>query len=176
MNRWGAILILALLVIPAGPFADIFKCVSDDGVVKFSDRPCGKDNNVLGARQSLDDLIALALPLRQPLPDPDRITGDLLAHSQAIGALMCPRLPLYHPYVQVEDERHSAWEVRLIYTDDGLPAWDIKIKYRKETKIDGYQLWLTSITVFRWNKPFSPPAMEQMTALKKIGPGEWVAP
>ena len=169
-------LILALLVMPAGSFADIYKCVSDDGAVKFSDRPCGKEIEVLGPRQSLDDLIALARPLRQPLPDPDRITNDLLVHSQRIGALICPGLPLHLPQVHVKNDRRSEWEVSLTYTDDDLPAWQIKINYRKDTQIDGYTIWLKSICVFRWYKPFSPPTMKQMTALKKIGPGEWVVP
>ena len=175
MNRSRVFLIIALLVFPAGSPADIYKCVTDDGVVTFSDHPCGKENKVVIPGQSLDDLIALARPYRQPLADPNRITNDLFAHSERIGARICPGLPLVDREVQVKNERRSEWDVSLRYADDGLPAWHIRINYRKKTNIDGYEIWLRSITVLRWYKPFSPPAMEQATALKKIGPGEWVA-
>jgi hypothetical protein len=175
-HRGRVFLIIALLVFPAGSSADIYKCVTDNGAVKFSDQPCGKEHEVIGPSQSLDDLIALALPYRQPLADSNRITNDLLAHSKRIGTLMCPGLPLVRRGVHVKDEHRSEWDVNLEYADDGLPLWHIKFDYQKKTKIGGYEIWLKSITVFRWHKPFSPPPMERVTALKKVGPGEWVAP
>lgn len=172
---------LAVMFIPACSCADIYRCTSDDGVVKFSDEPCGEKYEMMANAPSIDQLIAQARPYKQPFLDPDRITSDLIACSQKIadGILPDEHYRTYHVY---EDEKKTKFTIYLLYVPEGFKAnnpnkyriYEVKIKYQKRSKDRDYELWLISMSIKLGRSPFSPHTMERVKSLKKTGPAEWV--
>jgi hypothetical protein len=166
--------LFATIFIATTVSADIYKCVSDDGVVKFSDQPCGDNAEITFHFLSIDDLISLASPYEQPIKDPNRISNDLLIHSRKLGDRILPGKPFYGHHVQAKNDHHSQWEIHLRYAPKSLTDWQIIMDYEKKPTHDGYSLWLKSIVIKRWGKPYSPSTMKYIEKIRKIGPGAWV--
>lgn len=172
---------LAIIFIPACTFADIYKCVSDDGIVKFSDQPCGENSEKMVKTPSIDELIAQARPYKQPFADPDRITSDLIACSRKIADGILPDQH-YHYNNTHEGDAGTRFTISLMYVPEGFKSsspnkfriYEVMMTYKKRIKDSGYELWLVSIAIKLGRSPISPKTMEEAKSLKKIGAGEWV--
>lgn len=176
------LIMLVMLSSPACSDADLYKCISDDGIVKYSDQPCGKKFETITSSPTIDQLIASALPLQQPISDPDLIVGDLVACSKGISASILPKALFQYSNVNVND-KCSRYTIVLVYASEAYLAYnpgrsrmyDIEIKFDKRKGDRHYELWLESISIKQDRRHFSPLAMEQVSNLKKLGPGRWVA-
>jgi hypothetical protein len=174
MERSFFFYFFAMMLIAVTAFADVYKCVSEDGVVTFSDEPCGKKAEITIHSLSLDDLIGLASPFTQSIMDSNSISNDLLSHSRKLGKSILPKERYYGHNVSLKNDLQSYWEIRLYYAPKGFTEWEIRMDYVKKPKAQGYSLWLKSIFIKRWGKPYSPPTMQHAKKMRKIGPGEWV--
>lgn len=174
MGRW--IVIIWLVLGPAPLWADIYKCVSRDGIVRYSDQPCGEDASVITHTASVDDLIAMSRPYRRPFQDPNGISKDLRSHSKLIGDHIIPGGRYLHRDVGVGHKHRTVWTVTMAYKTVEHRPWRIRLTYHREKQSNGDLFWLTSISVFKWGKPATPPAMRRITRLHNTGPGAWVAP
>ena len=68
MTRSIVFYLVGMMLITITAFADVYKCVSDDGVIKFSDAPCGKNAEIIfrdsssansASSGTIDDLIGV---------------------------------------------------------------------------------------------------------------------
>ncbi|MBU2451757.1 MAG: DUF4124 domain-containing protein, partial [Proteobacteria bacterium] len=102
-------------------FADIYKCVSDDGVATFSDTPCSnKPELFLNIKNlSIDDAIDLANPLTEFDVDSKTIDEDLLSHAKKLGKSILPD-EQYTSYIMDGGGRGSVYR---------YPEWNISVLY-----------------------------------------------
>ena len=183
IGQMRSVLILGLLVVtlfPGPSSAAVFKCIAEDGVVTFSDKPCGQNAAIAFPEyvMSVDD--AAALDIVGPFTnrkDIHSLRRDIEAHAAKIGSCILPhetRNFLFadraggHPY-----NRDIDWKITLLY---GPP------RYEREWRIDVYykgrmneeiNVWLQTITVAKDGRPFSPPSMRDLKRLKQTGTGAW---
>ncbi|MBU1342005.1 MAG: DUF4124 domain-containing protein [Proteobacteria bacterium] len=165
---------MAVLLTAKPLFADIYKCVSEDGVATFSDEPCGTNAAVSFHQLGIDELIVLVSPYAQPIIDLNRIENDLLALSRRIGDCILPHERYYGHNVRIEKDRPFFWEVRLWYAPENYTEWEIRMEYEKIKKHNDTSVWLKTISITRWGKPYNPPAMQDVKKINKKRTGEWV--
>jgi hypothetical protein len=181
INRILASCLLAFILLIKPSFADIFKCVSDDGVVTFSDEPCGKNAEITFQKytMSVDDAINLG-PIKT-FTDRTYVRGirpDLEAHAKIIGSCILPNAKRNYLFVDRAGGQYYNpkidWKISLFFGPQGYEReWNIDLFYkgRKEKNIT---VWLNSITVTKDGRPFNPPSMHNVKKLKKVGTGKWV--
>jgi hypothetical protein len=172
------LLVTMLTAIPA--FADIFKCVSEDGFVTFSDEPCGKNAEIAFQKyiMSVDD--AVGLDLISLFTDRTQIRSirlDLESHAKILGNCILPNEKRNYLFVDRAGGHHYHreidWKLSLFFGPQGYEReWNINVFY-KGKKEKNISVWLNSITVTKDGRPFNPPSMLNVKKLKKVGPGEW---
>lgn len=175
-NRWTILVVLGVVLLPATVSADLYRCVSKEGVPIYSDQPCGGNAKTIAHSMRVDDWIALSRPYRQPRHDPNRISKDLRSHSKKIGDHIIPGGRYVSRSTGVGNDRRMVWIVELKYKTEEHHPWRIVITYTKKPEGSEYRLWLTSISVFKWGAPCTPPTMQQVTLLRQTGTGMWIAP
>jgi hypothetical protein len=176
--RFHLCLMILVVLLGATAYADIYKCVSEDGVVKFSDEPCSKKAEVAfktGA-QNFDAVIGNASPYpKLPIPLSRFDTDDVVAHAKKIGGSIItgeynnnvvrrisPNPVTFEYYVELHFGPES--EKR---------RFEIHMLYRRDVRYNGTYVWLNSFQVYKKRKPYDPPAMAGVETFKKMGVGRW---
>jgi hypothetical protein len=172
---------LMVIMLMIGPsLADIYKCVSDDGVVTFSDEPCGQNAEVAFEKYIIRVDDAIGLDIIGPFTNRaymQSIRPDIESHAKKIGSCILPRANPTLLFVDRAGGRHYNkdinWKISLFYgPQDYEREWNINVYYKgkKEKEIS---LWLNAITITKDGRPFTPSTMHHVKKLKRIGTGEW---
>jgi len=170
---------VAIIIISATVSADIYKCVSDDGVVTYSDEPCGPKSSVFGKTMSLNKLIASVCPYDQPVFNPDDLSNDLLEFSQKLGSYIVPDKIFNSSSVfSKEDPLSLNWNIHLSYdcgrkfNESGCIS--ITLLYERKKLKKQKPLSLKSIVIKQWGNPYDPPAMMNVKKMRKTDIGIWI--
>jgi hypothetical protein len=158
--------------------ADIFKCVSEDGVVKFSDEPCSKKAEVAFETEELnfDAAIGNASPYSNlPIPISQFNPEDMVTHAKKIGQTILQGE--YNNNARLERYRSSRYWTSRVYLYFG-PASDdwryvVQMNYNEVRRFQDQYVWLDSIEVKKHGKPYDPPSMNNAKTFKKMGVGKW---
>jgi hypothetical protein len=180
MRTLSVVSLLAMMLIATPSFAAIYKCVSKDGVVSFSDEPCSREAEVFlktPAKISIDDAISLASPFPELSIDSRTIEDDLLAHAKKTGKSILPD-ETYNTYTMRGGERrrhrYPKWEVSLNYGPPDKPSkWKITLKYSVRFKNKIPRVWLNMIYVQLWRKYYDPPSIHNAKKIERIRTGKW---
>jgi hypothetical protein len=170
--------VFAAMIIVTIVYADVYKCVSDDGVVTFSDQPCGEKAALVfhNSKLSVDEAIGNASLYTQPVTYSSDIDTDVLLHARKIGKSILPNDILKSYDVSTEHtEIYYTWKVFLSYvTPQKEHMWSrIVMTYRGEPKDQGIfvQLKYISIKRFDWFNPL--PTLKNVKKLKKDSHYGW---
>jgi hypothetical protein len=176
--RLHVCLVILTMLLGSTAFADIYKCVSDNGVVKFSDAPCSKKAEVAfktGAR-NFDAVIGNASPYPElPIPKSRFDIEDIVAHAKRIGG--CIITGEYNNKVirrLVPKPAHIEYYVELHFGPESeKKRFEIHMLYRRDITYDGMYVWLNSFDIYKNGKPYDSPAMAGVETFKKMGVGRW---
>ena len=178
MRRSILLCVFALLVFGKVAFADIFKCVSEDGVVTFSDQPCGEKAALVihDKKLSVDEAIGNASPYPEPVIYSSNIDTDVLLHARKIGKSIFPNDMLKsHDLTTEHTGIYYSWKVFLSYvTPQKEHMWSrMVLDYRGDRKDDKILVRLKYISIkrFDWFNPI--PTLKNTTKLKKDAHYGW---
>jgi hypothetical protein len=170
----------AILVVLLGSTAsaDIYKCVSEDGIVKFSDEPCSKKAEVAFKTdgQNFDAVIGNASPYpKLPVPESQFDTEKIVAHAKKIGRCIITgeynNEVLHHPY---PNPARSEYYVELHFgPKSDKKRFEVHMIYRTEYQYKGMYMWLDKIFISKKGKSYDPPSMADVQTFKKMGVGKW---
>jgi len=165
-------------------FPEIYKCVSDNGTVKFSDEPCGK-NSVVAFKTYVPSVDgAIASDVLERCYDKtivECVSKDLNSHAKRIADSILPRERFCSMY-----ENHSSrnrelfdkkiqWIISLYYGPEiNKQQWIVEINYQVVFE-KNVSIHLNSISVDKDGEPFEPPTMNNLKKLKHVKRGKWVA-
>ncbi len=168
--------LVSLLLLIAQAHGNIYKCVSEDGVVKYSDVPCSDEATVAfeSANRPFDEVIGNASPYpKEPVPTYEMDDQKMEQHARKIGQTII-----------AGEKIHSTKRIRAIMT----PGWNysleigggkdektygVILEYRINQTPDGAYVWLDTIKVKKHGKPFDPPTMANIQKFRKTATGEW---
>ena len=186
MKKTVVFYVLAMMIMAITAFADIYKCVSDDGVVKYSDEPCGKQTEVIlrtsNSKGSLDDAMGVA-PFSGRIGSRKDIINELRLQAINLVKLILPE----EEYKGVKAQSFFGSPGGVTFSALlGSPKkkkvmWDVSITYSIETGADkggdyDINIRLKSITILKDGNPFSPASMNAVKRLNEISEGRWEAP
>ena len=172
--------LLILILLPASTAsADIYKCVSDNGAVKFSDTPCATDAEVAFETEELnfDDVIGNASPYpNSPVPVSRFDIKDIVPHSKKIG--QCIITGEYNNATHLRQaigRKTNKWHVDLYFGPENEKLrFTVRMTYRVIHRIDNtVSVWLNTIRVKRYRKLYDPPSMDNVKTFKKMSVGLW---
>ncbi len=173
------LILAAIFLITATALADIYKCVSNEGIVTYSDEPCSPKSIIFRKTVSLDALIVSVCPYRQAVSNSDTLTNDLLEISNKIGGYIVPDKLFNSSSVSTYDDLLSInWEVRVDF-DCGRKinesnCFRIRFIYKSKKQDKQKTVWLKSIDVILWGNPYDPPAMLNIKGMRKTNIGRWM--
>lgn len=173
MRKWIAFLIAAMALAPGTVNATIYKCVSEDGVTRFSDSPCSTTAEVFikDERMSIDEAVAQASPMADlTLSTPD-IGAKLESHAKRFGKALFPsELLQTSKWSRYElPGRYPKWEVKLYYGKKGKGyKWAVHIAYGVRDKDDVLRIWLHTVNVRLTGTNFDPPSMTSAAKIKNL--------
>ncbi len=93
--------LLFILACISSSYAEVYKCTDNNGIVKFSDQPCGKNSKVLfsterGIKDIEDSLIHFSAKV--PVGDLSKMNGirayEIKNHARYMGSLIFPEFSL----------------------------------------------------------------------------------
>ena len=176
MKKSFLLCLFSVMLVTHLAIADVYKCVSEDGVVKFSDEPCGTNAKLSFQTSKLkfDDVIGNASPYtKQPVPASKIDGNDFVAHARKIGKAILP-----YEYNNSVDNLTApmmpGWNIQLNFgPDNKKKMYVIRMQYGRYPTSDGIYVWLNTISVKKNGKPYNPPAMSDVKTFKKMGTGRW---
>jgi hypothetical protein len=176
MKKLSCFYVIVMLFFAVPAFADIYKCVSDDGVVTYSDQPCASDAEVAFETENLnfDDAIGNASPYTEQLVPASKIDGeDFVAHARKIGKYIFP-YEYNNSYVNQTTPMSRGWRILLYFgPENNKRNYRVALEYGRKPTNQGIYVWLNSISVKKDGKPFDPPSMVNVKTYKKMGTGRW---
>ena len=194
MTRLIAFYLLGMMLITITAFADIYKCVSDDGVVTFSDVPCGKnakfafrDSNSAGSG-TIDDFIGVVHPgpYNKNFYSVDSLSSDLKPQAINLGRRIFPNEQFSwidarsQIYGQDKSGAAAAFIPFTLFfgSKDKETNYSAVITYgfktEKGSSKEKVVLWLQAIETQKNSKDFDPLSMRDVKKLKKISTGRWM--
>ena len=173
-----AISLVSTILIPTIAFTDVYKCVSEDGVVTYSDQPCGEQADVFirNSDLSVDDAIGNASPYTHPVTLARDIRSDVMLHARKVGRSIFPNEFLKSHDISTEHTgNYYKWNVFLSYV---LPnkehVWSrIVMNYIGEPKKNRISVCLKYISIkrFDWATPLR--TLKNVKKLKRHGHYGW---
>lgn len=167
---------LILLLCAANAYGDIYKCVSSDGVVKFSDEPCSEKATVVfpSADRPFDEVIGNASPYPdQPVESYHMDDEVLERHARKIGRTIIPGETI-RSIKRTKIPMTPGWRATLyLGPEHDSERFVINLEYLVNQKPEGAYIWLNGFRVRKQGKPYDPPAMANTKKFKKIGTGNW---
>ncbi len=177
---------LALMLLPSFSSANIYRCVSDSGVVTYSDVPCGKNavvafkKNVVSVEEAAGRNVIRSNTDRAVVKD---VLKDVIHHAKQVGSCILPEKKCISNTVSYPVTTYSSnadWAINLFCGYEGHYAWQIDISYemrienphsRRMRTIKAARL--KTVKISRDHKPFDPDSMENLKAFRKIQNGIW---
>ena len=169
--------ILAIFVTTAGAYAGIYKCVSENGVVTYSDHPCGKGEEVIpNIDLSVDEAIGNASPYAEPVSFSYSIRYDVLRHAKKVGKSLFPNAYLIEENIGAEYQPKSpVWTVFLSYGYRQYKYDYLKteLEYVGEKMGDKLFVRLKYIRINSSDLEIPMPALENSKKMEKDGHRGW---
>jgi hypothetical protein len=180
------LLFIVLLIHPAA-YADIYKCTDDNGVVKFSDRPCGDNAKIIfeGAAEGLsqpaekDTNSSLSSVMIDGSLTKEQVYEKLKAHSRSLGAQIfkdesfagCIERPRVMSNVTFYNEVTCFWGSRRLKNSEN---YTMTIEYSRGVKADGQLVFRPKqITFYYKNHPHDPESMKTIKNFRREFHGTW---
>jgi hypothetical protein len=181
MNKFIGWVLPAIILFTGMAWANVYRCVSDDGTVRFSDQPCAGDAELFIEEEAcdIDDSIRRANPLPDLSFNTAGVNDRLAAHARKLGKCILPD----EPYVSYNiDERrlpgrYPSWEINVNFGDkDGRAKWKVTFKYdvRSKNRID--RIWMHTIDVRLTGYRHDPPSLKSVASLTRLSRGEYQVP
>jgi hypothetical protein len=178
LMRLNICFVIVLLCLVGMASADIYKCVSEDGVVKFSDEPCSRKAEVAFETEDLnfDEAIGNASPYpKLPVPESEFDTEDMVTFAKKIGRHIITGE--HNNSARLERYRNRQYWTNKVYLNFGPPSDDWRYRvimhYEVKKRFEGTFVWLDSIEVTKHGKPYDPPSMDPVKTFKKMSVGKW---
>ncbi|MBU2630131.1 MAG: DUF4124 domain-containing protein, partial [Proteobacteria bacterium] len=162
-----------MMLMTTSASANIFKCVSEDGVITFSDIPCNKDAQLFihDTKLSVDEAIGNASPYKHPVIYSGYIDQDLILHARKIGNSIFPDKRLEDKAISAERiANKQTWRVCLSYgsIENKFDYARIQLNYVGESEGDGEKVFVRlkyiAIKRFDWMTPL--PTLKNVKKLK----------
>lgn len=167
---------LILLIPVLNSSADIYKCVSEDGVLTFSDEPCDSKAEVAFKTEEydFDKAIGNGSPYpEQPVPPSKIWREDFKAHAKKIGKTILP-YEYNNSVVDKTSPLMPGWYIDLYFgSETNKKNYEISLHYGRNPSNKGVYVWLHSIVIKKDGKPYDPPSMVNVKTYKKMGSGRW---
>ena len=158
--------LVMLMTMTAIASAEIYKCVNEDGVVKFSDQPCGRQAEVVIAKTNLsvDEAIGNGGPYPEPVKDSAVMNQDIMVHAKTVGASIFPDMYLESNDIGEDLKGQTrTWKVFLVYLDSKNYYNNTKVELNYSGERVGERIFVRlhymRLAQFRWAEP--------LTTLKK---------
>jgi len=93
MKKIALYIIICQLYVFSACYAEIFKCISEDGVSIFSDQPCGNNSKVLfqdDSNLTIDAAIGNGSPFSKSVVYSNSMETDIKFHAKRIGQRIFP--------------------------------------------------------------------------------------
>ena len=157
-------------------WANVYRCVSDDGTVRYSDQPCAGDAE-LYIEETVCDLED-SLRRSSPIPGLDMYSADvidrLVANAKKLGKCILPN----EPYVSYSADEHRlpgcnpTWDIDVYYgLMDGRAKWFLTFQYAVRTQ-DGFsRIWIQRIITRLSDLYHDPPSLKSVGVLDREGQG-----
>ncbi len=159
--------------------ADIYKCISDNGVAIFSDEPCGDNSKRIfnTVNQTFDDVIGNGSPYdEQPVDSKKVFKEDFVEHAKKIWRFIMPNTHSYMTKCEAFDGGQGIETYRIDLTDS-KKKFNVSMAYCCYYQGDGkHFVFLSSINIIKDKKPFDPSTMVNIKNYRKAGIGVWVYP
>jgi hypothetical protein len=181
------ILLLIVLLIQPAAYADIYKCTDANGVVKFSDRPCG-DNAKVIVKGTADDRSqpdekdtnsSLSSVMIDGSLTKEQVYEKLKAHSRSLGGQVfkdesfagCRERPRVMSNSIFYNEVTCFWGSR---SSKNFENYTMTIKYSRGVKPDGQLVFRPKeITYYYKNYPHDPESMKKIKNFRRAFHGTW---
>jgi hypothetical protein len=181
------ILFFIMIVLLAVNFshADVYKCKRKDGVLVFSDRPCGKDTEIAFKGRSdaagLNDLLAnfeTEVRTEERSYNFDPAIEKFKSHTKLLGSYLFKNS-------EFQGFKKNAAEIRgMIQTSvagywgprsvKGVYRYTLMVGYKHEINADGHYIFRTGMVTIKKNDQwFDHPAMKDITYLQHTDIGLW---
>lgn len=175
-NRILSAIILFLILIAPHAAGNIYKCVSEDGVVKFSDAPCSEQATVAfeSSNRHFDEVIDNGSPYpNQPVKNHDMDIQKVRDHAKRISQTVIPGETI-RKIKQLRSHMMPGWTFIL---ELGPPAdkakYTVSLDYSVRQTAKGTYIWLQAFRVRMNNRPYDPPSMANVKKYKKAATGRW---
>ena len=177
MNKLGALAVLVLLSIPVGSGADVYKCVSKDGIVKFSDQPCSPDAEVAFPTPdtSFDHVIGNGGVYPEPVPVDRFDIEDLTAHAKKIGkCIITGEQNNTAFYRGTPGQALLEWYIQLNFGPSyKKKKYVVRLTYKGASDGTSMYVWLDSFTVKKNGQLYDPSTVSGSKKYIKKGTGRW---
>lgn len=178
-------MLMCLLALNPQASADIYKCVSEDGTVKYSDAPCSDNPQVAFETEeskTFDEIIGEGYPYPEMPLDPSLIkTEDIVAHAKKIGACIIPgeylndvRVRRATPPRKSKEKLSYSWDILLYFGPRDTKKYSIKFDYNPfPVKKKGLYIYLMSFVVRKEGSYFDPPSLHNARKFKRTDTGRY---
>lgn len=181
-----ALPLLILLLLPSFSLANIYRCVSDSGVVTYSDEPCG--NNAVVAFEAHKMGVEGAAGKDVIRPNTNRasyeeLEKDIIDHAKRIGTCILPDKKINGYSIVKGSKTYDVidWTVSEEFgSDNNKGQWQITITYQGKIITDKHRrsrtmntIKLKTIMVSKGGQPSDPPSMDNLRTFRKTHKGNW---
>lgn len=162
--------------------ADVYKCILEDGAVKFSDEPCSNDAQVefeTDSSKTFDELIGDG---GYPYPEmplaPNLIkTEDIVEHAKKIASRILPGEYINSAKPMFHDTSHRLSfnsKVIVYFGPEDTDTNRILMEYHhRHAKDEGYYVFLRRITIIKERRFFDPPSLSNVRTFTRRKKGIW---
>jgi Domain of unknown function (DUF4124) len=178
MNKSIALFLSAFMLMADVTWANVYRCVSDDGTVRYSDQPCAGNAELFIKEEgcNIDDSIRRAHPFKDLSAKSEDINDRLVSHAKKLGKCILPDETFKSYSVSEHSIRDlvRTWEVSVNYGDrDGQANWSLTFLYNTEFKDEDQRIRMTAILVKLKHLPHDLPLMENILSLNRLATGKY---
>lgn len=172
---------LTIVLIPlTNSYSDVYRCRDANGVLTFSDAPCGKDAELaFKTGHRIAKIEARLLDFRAEFYSPPGIGEEIRADVQSqvrpiaksIGGQLFPGKQFSH----FDDNPDRMYSAKVYYTPaDKHDEYTLAVHFSfTRNTPPNYTFKITFIRILKNGKPFSPDLMYNARRLKKLKYGNW---
>jgi hypothetical protein len=178
MNKFMVLSLVGVLLWAGMAGANVYRCVSDDGTVRFSDQPCADDAELFIKEEGcdIDDRIRRAYPFKDLSLKSDDISDRLSAHARKLASCILPSKN-YKSYNVSEShfrDKYHDWNVTVEYKDsDGKGKWSLIFYYDVPPEDRTRRVHMSAIIVRYLHGYHDLPLLENINSLSRRSKGKY---
>lgn len=176
MKKTIALFLSAFILMADVTWANVYRCVSDDGTVRYSDQPCGGDAELFIEEEdcNLDVRIRRAYPFKELSVQSEDITDRLVSHAKKLGKCILPNETFKSFDVSEFNFRELdyTWNIKTGYgSREGRADWSLTFHYAAHTKDGDQRIRMTAISVRLKHHHHNLPLLDNIPSLDRLEPG-----